>query len=166
MNLRRAAYRLGAANCPECGKGPAYHGFAQVECPTKGCKNFTQKQHDEVHGSKAESVRTRYIPSKQPSTAAPGRPTKPREEIFQESPRLKAKWLKEWQSKLPVGKRVRVKEADLDHYVGATGTVVDHNVGNSGDYPTISVEFDPGAIHPKHNPPKQDGFYDDELEPI
>jgi hypothetical protein len=54
MNLRKAfqALRTASDPCPKCGSLKAYHGFAKVECPTKGCANFTQQQHDAIHPAK------------------------------------------------------------------------------------------------------------------
>jgi hypothetical protein len=39
------------AICPLCGDTDAYEGFRDVECTTKGCENFSQKQYDEVNKS-------------------------------------------------------------------------------------------------------------------
>jgi hypothetical protein len=52
MNIRKATQALRTASdpCPKCGSTKAYHGFAKIECPTKGCDNFTQQQHDAVKG--------------------------------------------------------------------------------------------------------------------
>jgi hypothetical protein len=80
------------------------------------------------------------------------------DEIFQESPTKKAAWLEEVQRRFPVGTRVKIKGSDLPEYIGRTGTVVDYDLGNDGDWPLAGVKFDG-----EHTPPR-DGFYDDELE--
>ena len=88
-------------------------------------------------------------------------------EIFQESPRLKAKWLEEMKIKFPVGCRVRVTshgdgEPDDDYY-GSTGTVADYDIGArggaDGSWPLIGVVLDV----PRHGNTR-DGFYDDQIE--
>lgn len=79
-----------------------------------------------------------------------------RDEIFQESPRLKVLWLKATADLLPVGSRVRVVASDVPAYVGARGQVVGYDLGIHGEYPLVSVKFD----EPIDNT-AQDGFYFD-----
>jgi len=91
------------------------------------------------------------------------------DEIFQESPRLKAAWLEEAQRRWPVGMRVKVKASDVQEYIGLTGVVMDYDVGIKGDWPLVGVEFEPSiAGQPLLGgvAPARDGFYDDELEAI
>lgn len=76
---------------------------------------------------------------------------------LQESSQKKAVWLKLIEQKLPVGTRVRIKESDVPQYVGQTGTVTGYDVGTFGDWPLVRVVFDKDG---------QDGFYDDEVEPL
>jgi len=91
------------------------------------------------------------------------------DEIFQESPRLKAVWLEEAQRRWPIGMRVRVKASDVQEYIGLTGVVTNYDVGIKGDWPLVGVKFEPsiaglpllGGVAPA-----RDGFYDDELEAI
>jgi hypothetical protein len=58
MNFRRALrkLRLAAATCPQCGKGPTYVGANTIECPTEGCKNYSEKQAKDV-GSRIGAVK-------------------------------------------------------------------------------------------------------------
>jgi hypothetical protein len=44
------------AKCPLCGDTNAYEGFRDVECTTKGCKNFSQKQYDEINKSSGSNT--------------------------------------------------------------------------------------------------------------
>jgi hypothetical protein len=78
-------------------------------------------------------------------------------ECLQESPAKKAAWLEEAQRRWPVGARVKVAASDLEEYIGLTGVVTDYDVGESGDWPLVTVKFDM-PLSPPH-----DGFYDDEL---
>jgi len=34
------------STCPGCGSSDVYQGLDIVECPTAGCRNFTQRQCD------------------------------------------------------------------------------------------------------------------------
>lgn len=90
-------------------------------------------------------------------------------EIFQESPRRKAAWLVAVQQALPVGLHVRVREADLDEYLGVTGVVADYDIGGDngadGSWPLVGVVFDKPVVA-NGEMRKRDGFYDDEIEPV
>ena len=92
-------------------------------------------------------------------------------EILQESPRLKAEWLEATMVRFPIGMRVRVVGGDVSEYVGATGTVIDYDVGDKGLWPIVSVRFDaPIACAGSSTPSERDGFYgdgdaDDEIVP-
>ena len=93
-------------------------------------------------------------------------------ESLQESPQRKADWLEEAKERIPVGTRVKVVRSDVDEYVGATGIVVDHNAGDDGEWPMVSVVFDTPIKHSGSGyPTKRDGFYcdgdkDDEIVPL
>lgn len=41
--------------CPECG-GPAYIGLRTVECPTHGCRFYSQKQEEIINAEMPEEV--------------------------------------------------------------------------------------------------------------
>jgi len=75
---------------------------------------------------------------------------------LQESPTKKAAWLTSAGQRIPPGTRVRVVASDVPAYVGATGTVVDYDLGDDGSWPLVGVRFDApigGAA--------RDGFYCD-----
>lgn len=86
-------------------------------------------------------------------------------EIFQESPRKKARWVREMEVRFPVGCRVKVTSSDVDAYVGKTGIVADYDVGVDGDWPLVSVVFDAPFKH-DGEVVKRDGFCDDEIERV
>ena len=43
--------------CPACGDRQAYVGIYNVECPSAGCRFFSQRQWDDVHGLKAKTTK-------------------------------------------------------------------------------------------------------------
>jgi hypothetical protein len=47
---------LTEAKCPRCGDNNAYVGLSNVECPNKKCVNFSQQQHNDVHGASTQSA--------------------------------------------------------------------------------------------------------------
>ena len=89
---------------------------------------------------------------------------------FQESLAGKMVWLNDAMKRIPYGTKVRVKTSDLKEYVGVTGTIIDYNIGSSGDWPLVGVVFDQ-PVMVEGSLRYRDGFYcdgdsDDELELI
>jgi len=81
---------------------------------------------------------------------------------LQESATRKAAWLVDAQQRLPVGTHVTVVHSDVPEYVGATGTVIDYDVGGDGDWPLVCVGFDtPISYSGASVPVVRDAFYCD-----
>jgi hypothetical protein len=86
-------------------------------------------------------------------------------ECIQESAPRKAMWLAWARGYWPVGTRVKVvsdRSGEVPHYVGQYGKVTGYDIGQSGDWPLVSVLLDSG---------KQDSFQgdnqgDDEIQRI
>jgi hypothetical protein len=47
--MRLVEVFLFEAVCLECGSKDTYQGFNSFECPTKGCRNYSQKQDAEIN---------------------------------------------------------------------------------------------------------------------
>ena len=76
---------------------------------------------------------------------------------IQESEAKKQAWLGEAMRVFPAGQRVKVVASDLPEHVGRIGVVRDYDLGGSGEWPIVSINFDGGG---------HDGFYEDEIEVI
>jgi hypothetical protein len=89
-------------------------------------------------------------------------------DILQESLAFKKAWLEEAQKAFPIGHRVEVVNSDIEEYIGVTGSVAGYDLGFSGDYPLIRINFDnPVYVSgPTDCKVDHDGFYQEELEYI
>jgi len=81
-------------------------------------------------------------------------------ESIQESEARKEDWLRGAKRRFPIGARVRVVASDVPEYIGAKGTVIGHDIGDSGSWPLVSVKFDAPIRH-EGSLVQRDGFYGD-----
>ena len=75
---------------------------------------------------------------------------------FTESPAQKAKWLRGAKRRFPEGSIVRIVQSDEPAYVDVYGTVSGYDLGPSGSWPLVQVQFERPI-----SGSKRDGFYGD-----